>query len=115
MGNMGRRGDGMGKVVIGKVCCTRGGSLRSSAADLALLNVPFGEVHTEIRIGANTACKKKKETCSWSSEPTLCVPQLNPNTLLPDTAEPTSVEDVVNKDQCVLAVLGGDCTMLKVQ
>ena len=47
----------------------------------------------------------------------LGVPQLlNPTTLLPDTAQPTSVENVVNEDQCVLlAVLDSDCTMLKVQ
>ena len=45
-----------------------------------------------------------KKTCLWSSTTTLCVLQLHPNTLLPDTAEPTSVEDVVNEDQCVLAV-----------
>jgi hypothetical protein len=37
------------------------------------------------------------------------------NTLSPDTAEPTSVEDVVNEDQCVLAVLGSDCTILNIQ
>ena len=36
------------------------------------------------------------------------VPQVNPNTLLPNVAEPTSVEYVVNEDQCVLAVLGCD-------
>ena len=38
-----------------------------------------------------------------------------PNTLLPDIAEITSVEDVVNEDQCVLAVLASDCAMLKIQ
>jgi hypothetical protein len=46
---------------------------------------------------------------------TLCVPQPHPNILLPDTAEPASVEDVVNEDKCVLAVLGSDRTMLKIQ
>ena len=37
------------------------------------------------------------------------------HTLLPDIAEATSVEDVVNEDQCVLAVLASDCAMLKIQ
>jgi hypothetical protein len=47
---------------------------------------------------------KEKVVCSslWSSTVTL------PNTFLPGTAEPTSVEDVVNKDQCVQVVLGSD-------
>ena len=66
-------------------------------------------------------CLKKKEMCFniCSSTATLCVPQLNPNTLSPDTAALTSVEDVVNEDQCVLilSVLGSDsgCTMLNIQ
>ena len=59
------------------------------------------------RIGAKDT--KKKET--WSSTATLCVPQVNPKTLLP----PTSVENVVCESRCVLTVLGIDCTMLKFQ
>jgi WD40 repeat protein len=59
--------------------------------------------------------QKKKETCLWSSTATLCVSQINPHTLLPDTLEPTSVEDVVTEDQCVLAVLASDCAMLRVR
>jgi hypothetical protein len=45
----------------------------------------------------------------------LCVPQLNLDALLPDTAELKSVENVVNENQCVLAVLSSDCTILNIQ
>ena len=57
--------------------------------------------------------QKKKEMCLRSSTATLCVLQLNPKTLLLDTAQSASVEDVINEGQCVLAVLGSDCRMLK--
>ena len=49
------------------------------------------------------------------STATLGVPQLSPHTLFPDTAGPTRVENVVKEDQCVLAMLGTDCAMLKIQ
>ena len=72
-----------------------------------------------LRIGARTTrClreQKKKETGLRSSTATLGVPQVSPHSLLPDTAEPTSVEDAVNEDQCVPAVPASDCTMLRVQ
>ena len=59
---------------------------------------------TRVRIGAKGTrrwrAEKKKETCVWHSTATLYVSQVN---LLPDTAEHTSVEDVANGDQCVIA------------
>ena len=72
--------------------------------------------HTRMRIRAkDTRClceQKKKETCLRSSITTLCEYQLNPHTLFSDTTGPTTVENVIN-EECVLAVLGSDCTMLK--
>ena len=47
--------------------------------------------------------EKKKETCVWYLVATLCVPQVNPHTLLPDTAKPTTVKDVIHEDQYVIA------------
>ena len=85
---------------------------------------PFGFGHqgspdTRARIGAKDTRRpherKCEETCLRSSPVTLCAPHLNPNTSPPDTAESTNVEDVANEDQCVLAVLSSDCTMLKIQ
>ena len=75
----------------------------------------------QVRIGAKDMtrmCEQKKKetrTCLWSSTAPLCAQQLNLNTLSPDTVEPTSVEDVINEDQCVLAVLASDCAMLRVR